>query len=121
MPRCVPICDDCGNFTLREWFMVHENVWAAARLPRIRGGVFCVCCLEQRLGRQLEPMDFSDAAVNKQEPLMTDRLLSRLGLVRQATSEVTGEPVVVPVLDLDMPTRLARSGGLRLSDGATSS
>ena len=63
------ICVDCGVETLptddraAEFYMVHDDVWAAAGVP-VPGGCLCVGCLETRLGRQLTRADFTDAPIN---------------------------------------------------------
>ena len=75
------ICVDCGVDTAerREFFHVHDEVWAAATsekdVPPYR--VLCVGCLETRIGRQLVASDFTDARVNKLGD-HSDRLKSRL-------------------------------------------
>jgi hypothetical protein len=57
-------CLDCGTNVVRlgEYFMVWDDVWLRAN-PDDRG-MLCIGCLEQRLGRQLYPLDFADAPVN---------------------------------------------------------
>jgi hypothetical protein len=49
-------CLDCGVDThkMHELFIVHDDLWPLAP----QGGVLCVACLEQRIGRRLEPRDF---------------------------------------------------------------
>jgi hypothetical protein len=61
-----------------EYYMVHDEVWAAARMPY--EGSLCVACLEVRLGRHLTPGDFSAWPINDWSPLDTPRLLDRKGL-----------------------------------------
>lgn len=46
-----------------EWYMVTDEVWAAAGMPH--RGFLCVGCLEGRLGRELSGPDFTDAPVNR--------------------------------------------------------
>jgi len=84
-------CTDCGKNTskINEYYMVHDSVWGAANmetnaafeqgLTNIRrpDGMLCVGCLENRLGRQLTPADFTDAEVNRWRA--SDRLKSRQG------------------------------------------
>jgi hypothetical protein len=62
------VCADCGVDTSpvemgprAETFMVHDEVWAAAGMST---GRLCVGCLEDRLGRQLTPADFTDCKMN---------------------------------------------------------
>jgi hypothetical protein len=63
-------CRDCGRETLPnasgaacEWYMVHDEVWAAAGMAP-RGGCLCVGCLESRLGRRLVARDFPLERIN---------------------------------------------------------
>jgi hypothetical protein len=42
--------------------MVHNRVWESARAPS--RGFLCIGCLEVRLGRQLNSVDFSSVMVN---------------------------------------------------------
>jgi hypothetical protein len=90
------MCNDCGMDTtpraearrLRvgwEWYMVHDDVWAAAGMPKNDpenepgdSGYLCIGCLERRLGRRLTPQDFTSDLVNNPSPYDTPRLLSRL-------------------------------------------
>lgn len=103
MPGCIPTCDACGKGTVREWFMVHDAVWAAAGLPNVRG-VFRVGCFEAKLGRELEPDDFQDVPTNEPDLLVdTDRLLLKKGFVRRQTDDATGQILELPVVDLDTP------------------
>jgi hypothetical protein len=55
------LCVDCGRDTgpcgLREYYSVHDAVWAAAGMAPT-GGMLCLGCLECRLGRQLTNDDF---------------------------------------------------------------
>jgi hypothetical protein len=85
------LCHDCGTDTTPctgrrgcrhkqrwEWYMVHASVWRAAGMPRMTvetgGGFLCIGCLERRLGRNLNPTDFTDAPVNNPSPWDTPRL-----------------------------------------------
>ena len=61
-------CRDCRFQTLSvepgvrcEFYMVTDEVWAAAGNPR---GYLCIGCLEQRLSRRLTRADFTDATMN---------------------------------------------------------
>jgi hypothetical protein len=78
-PRPEAPCADCGKGTLRslngDWYMVHDEVWAAACMPsRVdlgstengghRGAYLCRHCLEKRLGRRLTRNDYTSAPVN---------------------------------------------------------
>jgi hypothetical protein len=57
-------CIDCGMNTMDadEYYMVHNEIWAEVVPDRL--GMLCIGCLERRLGRQLEPSDFTDAPLN---------------------------------------------------------
>src|ERR1700687_1632031 len=68
------LCVDCGTELLpdtppgsKDWqrYMVHDQVWADAGLPRHRGGWICIPCLEARLHRQLTGSDFPDLPINR--------------------------------------------------------
>lgn len=85
-------CLDCGAHTtpctgkrgcrhIGRWehYMVLPEVWAAARMGK---GYLCIGCLERRLGRRLQPEDFSGLPINESDnPWNTPRLASRLELV----------------------------------------
>jgi hypothetical protein len=64
-------CFDCKTDTseIGEYYMLHDEIWQAAitatkPLKRIR--FLCVGCIEERLGRELNPADFTDAPINRQ-------------------------------------------------------
>lgn len=75
-------CKDCGVDTRNEYYMVHDSIWKSAGLP-LDGGLLCVSCLEQRLGRGLIAADFTSYPVNIPHKGMSAKLLSRLSLFRQ--------------------------------------
>lgn len=60
-------CMDCGKETIEtDYYMVKDDVWLAA-VPDENGcGVFFLCreCLAARLGRPLNPDDFTDCPIN---------------------------------------------------------
>lgn len=56
-------CIDCGFNTMTEYYMVHNALWAEAGM-KPDGGMLCIGCLEDRLGRTLTMNDFTDAPVN---------------------------------------------------------
>ncbi len=66
--------------------MVKDRVWKAAGMPASdpedspgQSGSLCIGCLEARLGRRLQPSDFTAAPINDpDDPWHTPRLLSRL-------------------------------------------
>jgi hypothetical protein len=63
--------------TQSETFYVHDHVWKAAGMGPW-GGVLCVGCLEQRIGRRLTPDDFDPDHPFSFLP-GTPRLLERQG------------------------------------------
>lgn len=96
-------CDDCGDDVTPydeygrpvekgwEWYMVRSEVWADASRDDEPPRILCIGCLEDRIGRRLEPGDFSDAGINK-EPgwVCSERLLDRLLGAAEARSEHPG-------------------------------
>jgi hypothetical protein len=54
--------------------MVRPEVWSKSGLT---AGFLCVGCLETRLGRVLQAVDFTDAPVNDPVPWDTPRLAVR--------------------------------------------
>ena len=77
-------CLDCGVHTgdIQEYYMVTDELWAEFG----EKGMLCIGCLENRMGRRLEPEDFTNC------PLNTDifyhksgRLWHRLGRLRSMT------------------------------------
>lgn len=57
-------CHDCRIETLHlepprrsEFYMVTDEVWAAAGMGKV-DGCLCIGCLEARIGRRLVPDDF---------------------------------------------------------------
>jgi hypothetical protein len=51
-------CVDCGEETPEEYYMVRDELWAAAGLAP-NGGRLCLADLERRIGRPLEWWDFT--------------------------------------------------------------
>lgn len=75
------ICVDCGQDTslIDEYYHVHDHVWADAGTDETQS-MLCIGCLEVRIGRTLEPADFSDAPINYPGFLRhSERLSNRLG------------------------------------------
>jgi hypothetical protein len=72
-------CVDCHVDTLEagEFYMVRDDVWPLDA----RGGMLCVGCLEERIGRRLTPADFTDAPINRLGRNST-RLRARQGHAR---------------------------------------
>lgn len=75
-------CLDCQEDTnkINEYYMVKDEVWLKAN-PKNKG-MLCIGCLEERLGRELEYKDFSDANLNLMSMNFrfpkSDRLICRL-------------------------------------------
>ena len=75
-------CLDCRQDTRDEWYMVHDSVWGDAGMD-LDGGFLCIGCLEDRLGRELGPIDFAPLPINSPAWNLygsSQRLLRRLGL-----------------------------------------
>lgn len=72
------LCVDCQRNTKHEHYFVKNDVWfMLAKMPE--SGMLCVLCLEDRIGRQLEPSDFTDAHINDpRKNMMSDLLRSRI-------------------------------------------
>lgn len=82
-------CLDCGRSTcdLDEYYMVHDHVWQTCGLDT-HDGCLCVGCLEQRLGRELAPRDFTPCPLNQGGFCkQSERLLNRLGDVAWMAAE----------------------------------
>lgn len=79
MSRRKFICTDCKVDTgkIFEHYFIHTELWLSV-MPSIKG-MLCVGCIEQRLGRLLNALDFTDASINsaKHEP-KSQRLMNRL-------------------------------------------
>jgi hypothetical protein len=83
------LCQDCGVDTTPctgqrgcrhggrwEHYMVHNSLWRAAGMDV---GILCIGCLEARIGRRLNPGDFTPARINDADDSWnTPRLASRL-------------------------------------------
>jgi hypothetical protein len=76
-------CLDCKEETIfradkaDEDYMVHNALWLQANPAK--DGMLCIGCLESRLGRRLEPSDFTGARVNGLDGRReSQRLKSRL-------------------------------------------
>lgn len=74
--KCLDCKEDTGK--MREHYFVKTEVWM--RVHHSIRGMLCVGCLETRLGRRLEPGDFTDAHINNPRLYpMSDRLRNRIG------------------------------------------
>ncbi|WP_246763828.1 hypothetical protein [Rhizobium bangladeshense] len=75
-------CVDCSVNTgdTCEYYMVHDELWEGVGMTP-HGGMLCIGCLEDRLGRMLTSRDFTDAPVNwgifRQSVRLGDRLIVR--------------------------------------------
>jgi hypothetical protein len=100
------VCIDCNIDTsntngIQEYYHVHNFVWCEAigfdpmvvldkngryhydYIDEVQNvGMLCLGCLESRLGRKLEPDDFSDAPINFGSKAFerSDRFKNRLGI-----------------------------------------
>jgi hypothetical protein len=64
------LCDDCGKdttpcdhrgdpiFKRFDYYIVRDEVWAAAGMHGWKSGYLCTPCLERRLGRKLADNDY---------------------------------------------------------------
>jgi hypothetical protein len=77
------LCDDCGVETWPwEIYVVHGEIWREAGAdPK---GILCLGCLENRLGRELEPPDFPRLPINDDEEVDSIRLREAKGSGRCA-------------------------------------
>lgn len=73
-------CRDCGR--LWDQYMVYDAVWAQARLGR--WDWCCRECLSRRLGRRLEPSDFTPCPLNLENGLGDPRLVAESQKAREA-------------------------------------
>jgi hypothetical protein len=73
------LCMDCGVDTVKagEHYMLVDNVWFS--ITESDRGMLCIACLENRLGRKLNPNDFNASYVNSLGfGIKSIRLLERL-------------------------------------------
>ncbi|MHB8462084.1 MAG: hypothetical protein ACYDA1_05520 [Vulcanimicrobiaceae bacterium] len=65
------LCHDCREFC-GSTYMVHDKIWKQSHL---RMGLLCVVCLEARIGRLLQPDDFTAAPINlhSSDPMVLKR------------------------------------------------
>lgn len=80
-------CIDCHAIHPGEYYMIHDDLWAAIGDPE---GELCIPCLEKRLGRKLNkrdfkpiPLNFADWMDGFHSPTLRDRL-SREASFRRA-------------------------------------
>jgi hypothetical protein len=69
-------CMDCGIDCHDEYYVVRHDLWrqAVGRRP----GFLCIMCLEERVGRRLDPDDFLPCGANDLDWRKTDRLRDRM-------------------------------------------
>lgn len=84
MSRRKFLCLDCRVDTgkIHEHYFIRTDVWLSVVESIV--GMLCIGCLEQRLGRELTPDDFTDCSLNspKYEP-KSQRLMKRLTRVTE--------------------------------------
>lgn len=73
-----PICFDCAVnvSSIREYaYMLLPHIWCEAKCP----GCLCIGCLETRLGRKLEQLDFNwKPPITREHGNQSERLRDRL-------------------------------------------
>ena len=71
-------CEDCAS-DYDEYYMVQNDIWKAYGAGE---GMFCIGCLEKRMGRKLRRQDFIDLPINGINPKTQSlRLRDRLSTV----------------------------------------
>jgi hypothetical protein len=73
------LCLDCGVDTSRigEFYYVNLELWL--KTVGSKDGMLCIECLEQRIGRKLNKVDFTEAYINDMSfGIKSERLRSRL-------------------------------------------
>lgn len=76
-------CVDCGVdcLAINEYYMVTDGCWKRAKMTP-RGGMLCIGCLEDRLGKKLTSRNFTDCPLNWRNICIpqhgSSRLISRL-------------------------------------------
>ena len=73
-------CLDCGVDTgkINQHYMLRDEIWAQVHDTRV--GMFCIGCVETRLGRTLVSADFAPVKINHPKvSAMSARLLDRIG------------------------------------------
>lgn len=73
------LCIDCGVDTgkICEFYFIKTELWL--KIMATIKGMLCIGCLENRLGRQLQKSDFTDATINNPRFVpKSQRLMMRL-------------------------------------------
>lgn len=82
MSRTKWLCLDCRVDTgkIGEHYFLNTAIWVS--VVGSKYGMLCIGCIEQRLGRKLQPSDFTNAYINSPKHASKSvRLLNRLGVV----------------------------------------
>lgn len=63
------MCMDCEKHEteFNEYYMVHSHIWESITVNNEVYGLLCIGCLEDRLGRELRPNDFTGYPVNSRK------------------------------------------------------
>ena len=76
-------CVDCNVncLEINEYYMVTDSCWKRSGMEKY-GGMLCIGCLEQRLGKKLTPRNFKECPLNWRHVLIpgysSTRILSRM-------------------------------------------
>lgn len=76
------LCMDCGVNTqeINEYYMLQNDLWYDITSHTCGRGMLCLGCVEHRLERQLEPVDFRKGVpVNEGFFPQSERFLDRIG------------------------------------------
>lgn len=73
------LCVDCkvNCLEINEYYMVTDACWKRAGMTQ-HGGMLCIGCLEERLGKRLQPRNFSECALNWRNVFIPDTVSQRL-------------------------------------------
>ncbi len=73
-------CKDCKKCTtiMKEWYVVNDVLWTIANKGKIEG-YLCIGCIEKRIGRKLDYLDFQPMMINVIDGKnKSERLVNRL-------------------------------------------
>jgi hypothetical protein len=91
-------CVDCGVSTheIGEYYMVTDDIWINEAKMKKQGGMLCLGCLEERIGRKLHGADFPDYPINAVclpdflwNRERSERFKNRLERTRHGTQTIT--------------------------------
>lgn len=71
-------CKDCKIDTYqgdKNYYMVRKDIWEAHGADK---GMLCIDCLEQRLGRPLKGVDFTNAPINYMNSYVVAKMTGEL-------------------------------------------